>query len=42
MVEIGGQHRQLLSHFDCLLKVRDTGQGFEELKIVLGFLDGRF
>ena len=37
--EIDNQHRQLLSHFDQLLKACETGKGLEELKRLLGFLD---
>lgn len=38
--EIDNQHKQLLSHFDQLLKACETGKGKDELKILLGFLDG--
>lgn len=37
--EIDNQHKQLLSHFDRLLKACETGQGIDELKRLLGFLD---
>jgi hemerythrin len=40
VVEIDDQHRELLSHFDSLLKACETGKGIEELKVLLGFLDG--
>ena len=38
--EIDNQHKQLLSHFDQLLKACETGKGIDELKRLLGFLDG--
>jgi hemerythrin len=38
--EIDNQHKQLLSHFDQLLKACEMGKGLEELKRLLGFLDG--
>lgn len=38
--QIDSQHRQLLSHFDLLLRACETGQGIDELKRLLGFLDG--
>lgn len=38
--EIDNQHKQLLAHFDKLLKACESGKGLEELKILLGFLDG--
>jgi hemerythrin len=38
--EIDSQHKQLLSHFDRLLKACETGKGIDELKPLLGFLDG--
>lgn len=37
--EIDSQHKQLLSHFDQLLKACEAGKGIEELKRLLGFLD---
>lgn len=37
--EIDNQHKQLLIHFDQLLKACETGKGLEELKSLLGFLD---
>ena len=37
--QIDSQHRQLLEHFDRLLKACETGQGIDELKRLLGFLD---
>jgi hemerythrin len=37
--EIDKQHKQLLSHFDQLLKACETGKGLEELNRLLGFLD---
>jgi hemerythrin len=37
--EIDNQHKQLLIHFDKLLKACESGQGLEELKKLLGFLD---
>lgn len=40
VAEIDAQHKQLLSHFDQLLKACETGKGVEELKKLLGFLDG--
>jgi hemerythrin len=39
VIEIDNQHRQLLSHFDQLLKACEAGKGLEELKKLLGFLD---
>lgn len=39
VAEIDTQHKQLLSHFDQLLKACETGKGVEELKKLLGFLD---
>ncbi|MBL0224240.1 MAG: hemerythrin family protein [Geobacteraceae bacterium] len=38
--EIDNQHKQLLSHFDRLLKACETGRGIDELRNLLGFLDG--
>lgn len=38
--EIDNQHKQLLSHFDKLLKACESGKGLGELKSLLGFLDG--
>jgi hemerythrin len=38
--EIDSQHKQLLSHFDRLLKACETGKGVDELQRLLGFLDG--
>jgi hemerythrin len=38
--EIDSQHKQLLRHFDQLLRACETGKGIEELKILLDFLDG--
>ena len=38
--EIDRQHKQLLKHFDQLLRACESGKGIEELKILLGFLDG--
>ena len=38
--EIDNQHKQLLSHFDQLLKACESGKGVDELKSLLGFLDG--
>jgi hemerythrin len=38
--EIDSQHRQLLSHFDQLLRACESGTGIEELRRLLGFLDG--
>ncbi len=38
--EIDNQHKQLLAHFDKLLKACESGKGLEELKSLLGFLDG--
>lgn len=38
--EIDRQHKQLLSHFDQLLKACETGKGIDELKKLLDFLDG--
>jgi len=37
--EIDSQHKQLLSHFDQLLKACETGKGIDELRRLLGFLD---
>lgn len=37
---IDSQHKQLLSHFDRLLKACESGKGIEELQVLLGFLDG--
>jgi len=39
VTEIDNQHKQLLSHFDQLLKACESGKGLEELKRLLGFLD---
>jgi hemerythrin len=39
VAEIDNQHKQLLVHFDQLLKACEAGQGLEELKRLLGFLD---
>ena len=38
--EVDNQHKKLLSHFDQLLKACETGRGVDELKRLLGFLDG--
>lgn len=38
--EIDSQHKQLLSHFDQLLKACENGKGMDELRDLLGFLDG--
>lgn len=38
--EIDIQHKELLAHFDRLLKACETGQGGDELQRLLGFLDG--
>ena len=38
--EIDNQHKQLLSHFDKLLKACENGKGIDGLKSLLGFLDG--
>ena len=38
--EIDNQHKQLLAHFDQLLKACEAGKGIEELRTLLGFLDG--
>jgi hemerythrin len=38
--QIDSQHKQLLKHFDQLLKACETGKGIEELRILLGFLNG--
>jgi hemerythrin len=38
--EIDNQHRQLLSHFDRLLKACEAGKGIDELRTQLDFLDG--
>jgi hemerythrin len=38
--EIDSQYKQLLSHFDQLLKACEAGKGIDELKHLLGFLDG--
>jgi hemerythrin len=40
VTEIDNQHKQLLSHFDQLLKACEAGKGLVELKTLLGFLDG--
>ena len=40
VADIDAQHKQLLSHFNQLLKACETGKGVEELKKLLGFLDG--
>jgi hemerythrin len=40
VLEIDNQHKQLLSHFDQLLKACEMGKGLEELRSLLGFLDG--
>jgi len=37
---IDSQHKTLLSDFDQLLKACESGKGIEELKTLLGFLDG--
>ena len=37
--EIDNQHKQLLSHFNQLLKSCEAGKGREELQKLLGFLD---
>jgi len=37
--EIDNQHKQLLSHFNQLLKACETGKGREELTKLLDFLD---
>lgn len=39
ITEIDNQHKQLLSHFDRLLKACEAGKGLQELKTLLGFLD---
>lgn len=39
IAEIDSQHKELLSHFDRFLKACESGQGTEELKRLLGFLD---
>ena len=39
IAEIDNQHKQLLSHFDRLLKACESGKGLQELKNLLGFLD---
>lgn len=39
IAEIDNQHKQLLSHFDRLLKACEAGKGLQELKNLLGFLD---
>ncbi|MBC8019570.1 MAG: hemerythrin family protein [Verrucomicrobia bacterium] len=38
--EIDNQHKQLLSHFDQLLKACETGKGMDELKTLIDFLNG--
>ena len=38
--EIDNEHKKLLSHFDQLLKACETGKGIDELKSLIGFLDG--
>lgn len=38
--EIDNQHKTLLSHFDQLLKACEAGKGIDELKNLIGFLDG--
>jgi hemerythrin len=38
--EIDGQHKQLLSHFDQFLNACKSSKGIDELKVLLGFLDG--
>jgi len=38
--EIDSQHKTLFSHFDQLLRACEAGQGIDELKRLLGFLDG--
>jgi len=38
--EIDKQHRQLLEHYDQLLKACETGRGIDELKTLIGFLEG--
>jgi len=40
VAEIDNQHKELLSHFDRLLRACETGRGVDELKTLLGFLDG--
>jgi len=37
--EIDSQHKELLAHFDRLLKACENGMGKEELQRLLGFLD---
>jgi hemerythrin len=39
VAEIDNQHKQLLSHFDQLLKACEAGKGLEELRRILAFLD---
>jgi hemerythrin len=39
VAEIDNQHKQLILHFDKLLKACEAGQGMDELKKLLGFLD---
>jgi hemerythrin len=38
--QIDSQHKQLLSHFDQLLRACESGKGTDELKRLIGFLDG--
>lgn len=40
MPEIDRQHKELLSRFDSLLKACEAGKGMDELRKLLGFLDG--
>jgi len=37
---IDSQHKQILSHCNQLLKACQTGKGMDELRSLLGFLDG--
>ena len=37
---IDNQHKELLHHFDLLLTACEEGKGIQELKTLLGFLDG--
>ena len=38
--EIDNQHKELLSHFGRFLDACKSSKGMEELKVLLGFLDG--
>jgi hemerythrin len=40
IAEIDSQHKELLSHFDQFLNACRSGKGTEELRVLLGFLDG--